>query len=265
MNELKLEKCCRTCLRNKRFNQMKFLSTKWTDALSFADMLVDITKMPKEIASPESLLKICSTCEQDLITAYNFRIVCQNTEQILADRLTQKITVVPPIEEIKLEDYHQDGILADNGDMEVKVETVIAEESNPTELCEVLSPPPKKSAKKRIRKPPNQPNDKKRKKPERRPNVRILESTDNINDDGSTDKSSEQQPKKKRSRKNRKPSLYCKRCDIKYETNKEYMRHCQEVMKSRVCVIKRETAPIEHRNFLSYIGTLVFLSMYNMR
>lgn len=231
MDELKLEKCCRTCLRTKRPSQMKLLSTKWNDVLSFADMLVDITKMPKEIALPGSLLKICSTCEQDLIAAYNFGIVCQNTEQVLADRLIQ--STVPPIEKIKLENYN-DGL--PNSGVQIKVDSVRLEEpvQQQTELCEVQSSPSKKPARKRIRKP-KEPNEKKRNTPGKQSNNLVRESTDNkqadnVEKDVLTEMSSE--PKKKQSRKNRKPSLYCKRCDIKYETNKEYMRHCQEVMKS---------------------------------
>lgn len=67
---------------------MKPLSTKWMNSLTFLDMLMDIVKINSDIIAEDTFLHICSTCETDLITAYNFKTVCQKTENILLELKT---------------------------------------------------------------------------------------------------------------------------------------------------------------------------------
>lgn len=174
---------------------MKLLSTIWKDSLSLDDMLTDVAKV--DVVS-DSGLKICSICEQDLITAYNFKIVCQNTDRILADRL------MPPIEEIKLEPFKEIQDL----DKETK-EELIAE----TEL-----------PKKRIRKPKSTLVKKKQKE-----DITEILENGRLIDGNEAAVPIVTETKTKRCWKNRKPSLTCKRCVIKFETNQEYKRHRENV------------------------------------
>lgn len=266
MNEIELDNCCRTCLRDRRLNQMKLLSTKWNDTVSFADMLMDIVNITKELSSAEEFLKICATCEMDLITAYNFKIVCQNTEKILSEG-----KIPQPIEEIKIEGYknnvtnpiptetlHEMDVqtLADNRNA-IKTELDIADDvgdigdswQDSLDLCEISIKQPKKRGRKRKVKldeaiecadagelsnqeikddVAHQDNDpdadcppvKKRKKYTRKTPVIKKEP-------------GQPKEKKKRVRNANNPrtkiaSKYCKRCDIKYETNQLYMQHVKE-------------------------------------
>lgn len=204
MNDFDLDKCCRTCLQIKRPNKMKLLSTKWKDSLSLADMLVDIAKMSEDNILSDCGLQICSTCEQDMITAYNFKMVCQNTEQILANRF------MPQIEEIKLEAFKED----------LDTDETITEAA--TDVCKVVIQP-KPLPKKRIRKP--RPTSAAKTKPKEG----LAENNIENDQQQSIDEAATPIVTKKKRRKKQKPSLYCKRCDIKFATNREYMRHREDV------------------------------------
>lgn len=251
---------------------MKLLSTKWNDTVSFADMLMDIVKLTKEILSAEDSLKICATCEMNLITAYNFKIVCQNTEKILSE-----CKMPQPIEEIKIEDYKidhnadpiqalqemDDRTLTHDGNA-IKTELEITDDvgdmgdswQDSLDLCEVSIPKqPKKRGRKRkvkIDEPiecadavgfPNQ---------VIKEDAVHQQDTDKVDAAAATDcppvkkrkKYTRKTPvikketgppkeKKKRVRNASNPrtkiaSKYCKRCDIKYETNQLYMQHVKE-------------------------------------
>lgn len=88
---IELEKSCRTCLRQKqKHKDMKLLSSLWTDgmedsSISLLEMLSDITIINKTILTDPMLLRICSSCELDLITAFRFKRVCRKTEQMLCE------------------------------------------------------------------------------------------------------------------------------------------------------------------------------------
>lgn len=240
MTEIHLEKCCRTCLRDKRPNQMKLLSTKWNSSLSFADMLIDLIKVPKEITSDECSLRICSTCEQDLITAYNFKIVCHDTEKRLSDHLIQ-MGVMLPIEDIKFECYVEENV------HESLVVCEITENLTNDTLAQTLVPAKKQKIVAK-RKPKKQTTNKSKTSV----NKKIMKTELTLGEaqavdskiadekiDGTTnepvDKVGENKkkparnrlsvPKKKRDRSNQKPSVYCQQCDIKFESNREYVRH----------------------------------------
>lgn len=102
-----LEKSCRTCLRHKN-KTMNLLSSLWTDSeypdrlesISFLEMLSDITIINTKILIDPMLLRICSSCELDLISAYKFKRACEKTEHMLCaydqrtTHLDSKIMVV---------------------------------------------------------------------------------------------------------------------------------------------------------------------------
>lgn len=253
---------CRTCLRYKR--QMKLLSSKWTNNVSFANMLMDIISITTEPTSDnvKNLWKICATCEQDLITSYNFKIVCQNTEKILYDNKISSPPITPPlpspsasssssssssntpslIEEIKIENLKDEQI-------QIMPEISIIEEENAVNFIKeenestdfnkdsCLNMLNLKKSTKRIKKPmmtekkknpPKKCNPMKRsrKKLKEKPNDDDDENDDtniNTNDDQIVTKTNE---KKKRKRSE---SKYCKRCDIRHESVNEYMKHLRTV------------------------------------
>lgn len=191
---------------------MRLLSTIWKDALSLADILIDITHMSNDDILSDCGLRICSTCEQDMVTAYKFKIVCQNTEQILADML------LLPVEEVKLETFKETQDLL----TEIKVELITVAV---TEECEAVNTP-KSLPKKRTRKPRPTTAVKKERQEDITENI---ENDRSIDSDRSGESATPIVTKTKRCRKNQKPSLYCKRCDVKFETNRQYLRHCQDV------------------------------------
>lgn len=224
-----MENCCRTCLSEKtpNSNEMKLLSTMLNNtSLSIADMLVNVVSINKEITSDETTLKICSSCELNLITAYNFKIVCQKTEKILLERYaTQTI------------------FLSTSPDDEIKSEIIIDKENNSTDEnetdnntvqnestveCKVKllkTSNEKKSTVKKIEEK------RKRTKPTKRKIKKSL-SLDNIKTDSKAsniDLNSQTSIKSPRNKhKNRKPSVYCKKCDMKFEKESFYRKHCKQ-------------------------------------
>lgn len=79
MDESQLISCCRACLKESSLN-MRSMATMWNDQIQFWDMLIDVTGADRRNTVPFS---VCNKCENLLISAYSFKIMCQKTELLL--------------------------------------------------------------------------------------------------------------------------------------------------------------------------------------
>lgn len=203
-----MENCCRTCLKEIQPNQMKFLSTKWNNSsLSLADMLIDLDAINKEtILCNETSLKICLSCELDLITSYNFKMVCLSTEKILSEQLT----TIDSLEEIKCEAIIDEEISTNEIDSNV----VCNEKLNKNSVIKQKS---KSSSSMRKIIDRGKKNVEQGKTKNKQIKITII-----------SDNSKSVIDKKTETRRNRKPCLYCKKCDIRFEAEKFYRKHCED-------------------------------------
>lgn len=253
MDNIDLNQCCRTCLTIPQTGQLKSLSTNWTNniLLTFADMLTEVISIANDLHSAEEeSLKICSTCETDLITAYNFQVVCKNTERILSEN-----KVPLQIEEIKIESFTyvqspghseaNDFQSADDDKDCAKNGSEIIADGSTIDSCEVFNQvkqPKKRGRKRKIKElsdDSTEPTDnasstqnelqethvkaRSQKTKEQAPNAKKRKY-------GRKPKevSAEPKPKKKRIR-NSPQCRWCKRCDITFDTSQLYQVHYKEV------------------------------------
>lgn len=229
-----MNNCCRTCLREKRPSQLKLLSTKWNNtSLTFADLLMNIVQINKEIISDEIFLKICSSCELDLVVSYNFKTVCLNTEKILSERINQSLstsTLPDQINEIKCEtilnedsshEYENafddidnfENNFNENNSIEIdecnenlknisnkKHKTEISIERKTVDKCKVIPTKIKK---------------------EKLPKNSKLKNNDQINKKTTTSNNGKKTVRKRE-------STYCKKCDIRFAKVTLYIHHLEE-------------------------------------
>lgn len=223
---------------------MKPLSTEYTDNLTFAQMLMGIIRIVGDFtADEEDLLRICSTCESDLITAYNFKTICQTTETILSERkIPQKI-----LKQIETEILKNDDCSSIDNDG-IKLEPEIITTLPPTVDLALISNV--KQPKKRGRKPKvktstdNEDLSKGPVKPdelaytEDEPEVLVSgNATDQMPtptkrkyDRRSTvGKVTAEKKTKPRHRKATPQSIWCRRCDITFDTGQLYQQHYKKV------------------------------------
>lgn len=116
IDTVNLENCCRTCLRQQQ-NNMKPLSSNWNNSLTFVHMLSDIQILDQQFLCNPLHLKICGSCEVDLVSAYNFKLVCQQTERILRE-LSQSQSKSQSVREESDERNSEQPILEDKDNLD---------------------------------------------------------------------------------------------------------------------------------------------------
>lgn len=78
MDESHLINCCRTCLKDSC--NMRSMSTLWNDQIQFWEMLIDLGASDSRNTVP---FNVCDKCEVQLISAYSFKTMCQETDLLL--------------------------------------------------------------------------------------------------------------------------------------------------------------------------------------